>query len=440
MSYQPDSKVTQVEAKGSHDLYKMDGGQMALALGVGYRHESVLDPGIPGTYEGNILGYGYAYAQQTRNVWDVYGELYMPVLKNLELTAAVRYDDYSDFGSTWNPLLQAKWTVVPQLVLRGTFATAFRAPGPAESGPKSANVGFTTYVDPVRCPVTGAPADCGSGQAGQATIGNPDIKPETSDTYTAGLIWEPINGLSATLDYWYIKTKNQIQQPDVQAILNNPAAFPNDTITRDSNNLPGIPNSGTVLLINGAYQNVSSVTTDGIDFDLLWKYNTSNYGKYTAELQWTHIFEFKRTLNGETIDYVDSHGPTSLSSSAGTPQDRFNIILGWNQGPWTATGTIRYVAPIPQLESKGENDDTNPCLNPQLTAPSCKAASFTTLDLSTSYTGFKNWTIYGSIINVFNRMAPFDPQAGYGLYNYNANYANSGAIGTQFNLGAKYTF
>jgi len=67
-------------------------------------------------------------------------------------------------------------------------------------------------------------------------------------------------------------------------------------------------------------------------------------------------------------------------------------------------------------------------------------SSFTTLDLSASYKGFKNWEIFGSVINVFNKLAPFDRQAGYGAYNFNYNYALSGAIGTQFNIGARYTF
>ena len=392
LNYKPDSKVSSVEFKASRDLMKMEGGAMALALGAGYRHENVSDPGTPGTYEGNILGYGYAASSGTRNVWDAFAELYMPIFKNLELTAAIRLDDYSDFGSTWNPLVQAKWAVVPQVALRGTYATGFRAPGPAEYGPNSANVGFTSYVDPLRCPVTDASADCGGGNTGIATVGNPNIKPETSRTWTAGVVWEPMAGLSATVDYWWIKTRNQIQAPDAQAILNNPAAFPNDTITRDTtDNLPGIPNSGTVLLINGAYENVSSVMTNGVDVDVLWKINTAEYGRFTPEIQWTHVFNFKRTLNGETINYVDSHGPTSLSSSAGNPQDRINVILGWNMGPWTTTGTVRYVAPIPQLESKGLSED-NPCLY-DVTLPRCKAASFTTLDLSASYTGFKNWNI-----------------------------------------------
>ena len=165
LSYETDSSISQLEVKGSRDLMQMDGGAMALALGAGYRHESVNDPGVPGTFTGDILAYGYAAANGTRNVTNVYAELFMPILKNLEVTAALRYDHYSDFGNTWNPLVQAKWTVVPSFLVRGTFATGFRAPGPAEIG-NAANVGFTTYVDPVRCPVTDSPADCGRGKPG----------------------------------------------------------------------------------------------------------------------------------------------------------------------------------------------------------------------------------------------------------------------------------
>ena len=62
------------------------------------------------------------------------------------------------------------------------------------------------------------------------------------------------------------------------------------------------------------------------------------------------------------------------------------------------------------------------------------------IDLSAQYTGFKNWQIFGSIINVFNRIAPFNPAAAYGDVNFNYNYAFSGGTGTQFNLGARYTF
>ena len=113
-------------------------------------------------------------------------------------------------------------------------------------------------------------------------------------------------------------------------------------------------------------------------------------------------------------------------------------MLSWDRGPWNVAGTIRYVSGMKDIESDQQTD----CLTSSSFGIDgfCSVSSFTTLDLSAAYKGFKNWEIYGSIINVFNRIAPFDYSAGYGIYNYNFNYALSGATGTVFNLGVRYTF
>ena len=427
------SENTQVDVKGSRDIYKLDGGQMALAVGYEFRREELDNPGTTGTYEGDVIGLGYSAATASRNINALYAELYAPILKNLEATVALRYDKYSDFGSTWNPKVGVKWTVVPELVTRGTYATAFRAPGPYESG-NSAAAGFTTFVDPIRCPVTDNPADCGNANVVAITSGNPDIQPETSKTWTVGLIWEPARSFNASIDYWNIRTDGKITGVDPQAVVDNPAGFPSAVIIRDTNNLPGIPNSGTLLAVSAPYENADKVTTDGIDVAGTWRLPLAEYGNLTTSVQWTHTFSFKRIIGGTTYEYAGTHGPTSLSSSAGMPKDRANLVVSWDMAAWNVAGTVRYVGPMDNIESRQQSDCLGPFEEP------CRVASFTTLDLSASYKGFKNWEIFGSVINVFNRTAPFDRQAGYGSYNFNYNYALAGAIGTQFNLGARYTF
>jgi iron complex outermembrane receptor protein len=363
------------------------------------------------------------------------------VLKNLELTAAIRYDDYSDVGGTWNPKIGAKWTVVPSLVLRGTWATAFRAPGLYETSTANASAGFTVVNDPLRCPKTGLPADC-SGQVLSINTGNPFIKPETSDTWTVGVIWEPVPGISGTLDYWNIQTKDQITIGSAQGVANNPGNFPAATLVRDSNNLPGTTGTGTILYVSTPYQNANTVKTDGIDLDIVWKQSLKDWGNLTTELQWTHVFNYSQTLGGIEYKYAGTSGNYDVSSGSGTPEDRANLIIGWSRGPWNVTGTVRYISGYDELPWSNEGAQMpGDCLSVQLLNPdSCSVASFTTLDLSASYKGFKNWEIFGSIINVFNRLAPFASAAAYGYVNYNYNYAQSGATGTQFNLGARYTF
>ncbi len=427
------SENTQFDIKASRDIYKLQGGQMALALGYEFRREELQNPGTTGTYEGNIVGLGYSAASASRNVNAVFAELYAPILKNVEATLALRYDDYSDFGSTWNPKVGVKWTVVPQVVARGTWATAFRAPGPYENG-NSAAAGFTSINDPIRCPVTNNAADC-SGQVVAITSGNPYIQPETSTTWTVGLIWEPVPAFNASIDYWNIETKNKITGADPQLVVDSPSNFPSATIIRDTNNLPGIPNSGTLLAVSAPYENADVVKTDGIDVSATWRQALGDYGRLTTNVEWTHINNFSRDIGGTTYHYAGTHGPTSLSSSAGMPSDRVNVTLGWDRGPWNVTGIVRYVGPMDDIESEQQTD----CLNFG-DEGFCTVASFTTLDLSASYKGFKSWELFGSVINVFNRTAPFDRQAGYGSYNFNYNYALSGAVGTQFNIGARYTF
>jgi iron complex outermembrane receptor protein len=436
-AWSPTSSNTFIDAKASRDLMKLEGGQLGLAVGTQWWQEKLNNPGTPGTYDGNVVGLGYSAANGSRDIWALFAELYAPVLKNLELTAAIRMDDYSDVGTTWNPKVSAKWTIVPQLVARASWATGFRAPGLYENG-DSASAGFTTASDPVRCPVTGSPLDCAATVV-DINTGNPLIKPERSTSWTAGFVFEPVSGLSGTLDYWNIEVKDQISIGSVQGVLNDPANFPNAQIVRATDNLPGIPNSGTLLAVQAPYTNANTVKTDGIDFDIKYRWDMKEYGRLTPEFQWTHVFNYKQTLGGVTYQYVGTQGNYDVSSGSATPQDRMNLIIGWDQGPWNVTGTVRYVSDYQSIAYEGAYADSG-CLSSLDTEPDCHVSSFTTLDLSASYKGFKNWEIYGSVINVFNRMAPFNPAAAYGNVNYNYNYAASGATGTVFNLGAKYTF
>jgi len=439
------SENTIFDAKASRDLMKLDGGQLALAVGYQYIKEELSNPGTPGTDTGNVVGLGYSAAFGSRDINAVFAELYVPILKNLEVTGAARFDDYSDAGNTTNWKIAAKWTVIPQLVLRGTYATAFRAPGLYETSTANASAGFTSARDPIRCPITGNSADCQATVLG-INIGNPFIKPETSTTWTTGVIWEPVPGLSGALDYWNIETKDQITIGSVQGVLNSPGNFPAATIGRDTNNLPGIPNSGTVLYVSTPYQNANTVKTDGIDLDITWKQSLKNWGQLTTEVQWTRIFNYSQTLGGIEYKYAGTSGNYDVSSGSGTPEDRVNLILGWNRGPWSATGTVRYVSGYDELPWSNEGakapDDClwHPVGSGATFEGGCTVKSFTTFDLAASYKGFKNLDIFGSVINVFNTKAPFAPAAAYGLVNYNYNYAQSGATGTQFNVGVRYTF
>jgi iron complex outermembrane receptor protein len=125
-------------------------------------------------------------ADLDQEVYAAFGELSIPVTDAIQLQAAIRYEDYNGrVGSTTNPKLTGRWQVTPWLALRGSVGTTFRGPPLASLDPSTAT-GFSFIA--------------GSFRAIDFT-GNPDLKPETADNYSAGAIVKA-GGLFASIDYW----------------------------------------------------------------------------------------------------------------------------------------------------------------------------------------------------------------------------------------------
>ncbi|MGZ3415602.1 MAG: TonB-dependent receptor plug domain-containing protein, partial [Isosphaeraceae bacterium] len=151
----------------------------------------------------------------SRSVYAAYAELNVPIFKRLDVTAALRYDKYSDFGNTTNPKVSFRYQPVDQVLVRGSYSTGFRAPSLYEINSAQAYTNTTLANDPVLCPngvlAAGATrATSCSVQFMSLTGGNKSLKPETSKNTTFGLVFEPMAGLSVGVDFWWIKLKQQI--------------------------------------------------------------------------------------------------------------------------------------------------------------------------------------------------------------------------------------
>jgi iron complex outermembrane receptor protein len=449
LTIKPSSEVKLVDFKANRELMPLGGGPLAVAVGGEMRWEDANTPAVPGTNTGDIVGLGYSSFAASRRVYALFGELNAPVTKMIELNGAVRYDHYSDFGSSTTPKIGFKFKPFDKIALRGTYAEAFRAPGPAETGGSS--FGFTTIAI--------------------LSQGNPNIKPEKAKSYTLGLIAEPFAGTSATLDYWKIDRRDEIIQADPAAILGPlagstgvpgsqvPGSIPNSFIYYDT--------TGTLAAVSAPYTNANSTKTDGYDLELRHKMNFGSAGKMTAQLNWTHVNHFTRTDSfGTTFEYAGTHGPIVQSSGSGTPKDRASFSLSWERGQWTITGNVNYIGPIQMVDHKGEmsvdNGDgtvTDPsnginwnwdgtsslnCGVYNLTGQpynGCKLPSFTTVDLFAKWSPMKNLDINFSVQNLFDKRAPFDPYLvlSYGI-NYNQGWHQAGAVGRFYSIGARYTF
>jgi len=458
----PTSSIKVIDLKASRDLMDLAGGSLGLALGAETRWEAANTPPVPFTDTGSVVGLGYSAFSATRRVQAVYGELSAPVAKWLELTGALRYDHYSDFGNSTTPKIGFKVKPIDQVALRGTYAEAFRAPGPAERGGSS--FGFTTF--------------------GILSQGNPNIQPEKAKSYTLGLILEPLPGTSATLDYWRVDRRNEIVQADPNSIIPASACTSacdgtNGTPDLRSKKIAGAqPNTfiyydvdGALATVTGFYRNATKTKTDGVDLEVRNKLSLGEIGNLSSQLNWTHVNKFQRTdADGNVVDYAGTHGPLVQSAGGGSPSDRMSLSFTLDRGPWAVTGAINYVGPIKMIDHKGEStpQDLNPDGTPAgtITNPNtgvtypdagqyncgvfdtsghvygnCKLPAFTTFDLFAKWTPMKGLDINVSVQNLFDKKAPFDPYlvVPYGI-NYNQTWHQAGAVGRFFTVGAKYTF
>jgi iron complex outermembrane receptor protein len=431
-----ESSTTFVDARATRELMDLAGGPMSIAVGLDLRKEKLDTPGTPYTFEGDIIGLGYSAFNGERDVTALFAEVVAPVTRTLELNAAFRSDRYSDYGTSTTPKVGIKWTPTRTLALRGTYAEGFRAPSPAENG-NSSTAGFATFLDPVRCDVTEDPRDCGSASTVVLTTGNRAIRPETSKSYNAGIVFEPLPSTSMSLDFWRIERRDEILGADPNAILANPAGYPGAQIVRDEpdSEYPGLP--GRVLAISAPYQNGPQTTTSGFDVDIAHRFALGDAGRLTANLIATYVRSFRRILpDGTTSEYIGTHGPTSLSSNAGTPRVRGTLRFSWERGPATVSTLANYVSGMRGIESAGGE-----CLNPgNYSDPAaCRIASFTTWDLTGSYKVTPKLEMYGAVRNLFDRLPPYDPQT-YGAVNYNTTFHLAGAVGRSFSVGARYTW
>jgi len=454
---QAKNSLTMIDATTTGPLFHLPGGDLQLAVGAEWRKEKTFSPPTPFTDIGDIIGLGYSTFQSDRKVYAGYVEIDAPIWSFVDLTAAYRYDHYSDYGSSKTPKIGFTLKPIKQIELRGTYSEGFRAPGPAEAG-SSISLGFTNI--------------------GILSIGNPNLKPEESKSFTFGFVVEPFAGTSASVDYYQIQRKNEIQQADQAAIIGN-----NPTVGGPVNGqLPGAqPGSvvfydldGNLASIAAPYTNASKTLTNGIDFDIRQKFDAGALGMFTASVSWTYIGKFEKTLvNGTRLNYVGTQGPYVLSSASGTPRNRGNFDVTWSQRDIALSGRVNYIGSMRLVDHQGESlvdngdgtfttttgegsyfvkgatSDANGVVsgapvcgvyNPNGTPfHNCQSGSFITFDFFGKLKLGDRLALTASILNLTNRVAPFNPYT-YGGLNYNPAFTQQGAIGRFVTIGGRYTF
>ena len=249
-------------------------------------------------------------------------------------------------------------------------------------------------------------------------------------------MFEPTSRTSIAIDYFDITRKDEINQEQTDA------AVAAGHIARDPTTATAVPGDpGQIVAVLGQYVNSSRTEVRGFDVDARQGFDLGGgFGKLTLTAQWTHLFTFKRTeVDGTSRDFAGTHGNCDVTNCIGTPADRVNFGAFVDTSAYRVGVNVNYRAAI---ENKNFKDDPAGCASTYADgsdAPGgCRIASFTTFDLVGRWLPMKNLEVYGSIRNLFDRVAPFDPLT-YGQQSFNPlDYA--GATGRFYTVGLKYRF
>ena len=412
-----DSKFTVFDAKLSGEIGQMAGGAASMATGIEYRRESRIVTPDAEKIRGNIFGRGVASVNGSRNVATVFGELILPVAKNVEVQLAARYDRYSDYGSSLTPKVAASWAPMSSLKLRGSFARGFRAPALTEITRSSTSGFFNGVDDPRRCNRAATPpftVGCGLSIPG-LIVAFPGVQPEKAETYSAGFVWEASANTNVSVDYFSIARRNEISFLSLGEILLNEGStnplYANRVVRDPANTNPSVPNDpGAILFVSTSFANLGETRVKGVDFDIRHRISLGQYGRLT--------------LNGLASYFIDQRGSgvagqplVSYSGFRNAPEWRGQARANWEIGSWTTTGAMNVVGPFkahsnPEIQSPGALAATRDCGNVRNTYLGvCTVATYVTFDAGTEYRGFKNWRLNLTVRNLANAKPSMDPLA-----------------------------
>ncbi|WP_417359210.1 TonB-dependent receptor [Gallaecimonas pentaromativorans] len=341
-------ELRDITANITGDLFELPAGAVQGAFGVERRDEKGFDTPDPLTQIGASSGNQRDATAGGFNIKEAYAEFFIPVLDNLTLSTAARYSKHNAFGSETTTKFGVEYRPIDDLLLRATKAEGFRAPSIAELY-QGGSDSFDNVSDPCNDGGAGAPGCAGvptsytqsNNQIRATWVSNPDLKPEKSDSFTLGFVYNPsfLEGFNVSVDYYDIEIKDTIGRIGSQTILNTCAetgtVFCN-FITRDAT-------TGDVIGLENGYINSGKTETKGYDFTAAYGFGTS-FGDFKVTLDGNYVDDFTDTVvdpvNGSSSQI---HRAGLEYGDGGYPRVKANLSLDWNYDAWSASWESRYI-------------------------------------------------------------------------------------------------
>jgi iron complex outermembrane recepter protein len=434
------------------NLFELPAGPVGFAAGVEWRDVSAFFiPSTGGVGDvGVISGGGYS-------VKEIFGEVRVPVFGGLELNGAFRYSDYSlpNVGGVWTYGGGATWQIIPQLMIRGQYQRAVRAPsvdelyrsqsGISEAATDPCALPSAAAPGPLRnlCIATGVPAAAVGTSGIQPNFqlrgivgGNPDLQEETTDTYTLGAVLRPMRRVAFTLDYYKINIKDAIFRAPLNSVLDlcyNQFQDINDFYCQSIIRLPDgtIGNPGG---INAPFANIGSIKTDGIDVGASYSMDVSSLMgekstfSLAASVNWLNTFDRNPVAD---LPNLVNHcaGAFGLTCSEPLPEWKGTARATLEVGNFTTSLRYRYIG-----EVTDDRVTRGLVLPTALAVPVIPAEHY--FDASISW-DFDHLTVFGGVVNLTNNKQTLIGSSQEQLNTFPSTYD---PLGIRFYTGATLKF
>lgn len=350
---QTDQNIYQARLVADGTLFEFNGNAAKLAVGVEYFENDV----SPRLEQGPRPNFTLTETSGSRNAKSVFGELVLPVFgpENdvggiYELTASVsgRLDDYSDFGSVFNPKFALTYSPFPGLRFLGNYAENYIAPALTDTV-VTVDSRNQLFANSTRQRAGDVFEDNVNRPSILIAGGNPDLKPQTSKSWSAGFEFEPsfFDGMKLGATYYNIKFRNrifivgrsQINNPEVADYF---AFFPtleearallggrrNDGFTTVESLYEGDPSTHPYLIVDARRNNVGAQNREGVDVFVDYE---GQMGGITPSFGLNLTYQFKNDQQQVPgTDFIDvlENGERSLSLSAyaGIEAGAFKALL-----------------------------------------------------------------------------------------------------------------
>jgi len=358
-------------------------GPLTVALGVEARHEQYeIGAGDVASYSGSgaqgFSGFRPVNAgKNSRNNKSIYANFEADITKQFSASAAVRHERYSDFGNTTSVKGSTRYAFNPQVSLRATASSGFRAPSLAQQFYTITTTNFSV-INNVNTPIeTGTFA---VGSAAADALGAQQLKAEKARNYSVGLQVQPTRNWSASVDAYRIDIDDRI------------ALSTSMTLSPALRNT--LANQGLLVGAARYFTNAIDTRTTGVDVVSTYRWDLASAGRYDFTLAYNrnkssvqHVNDNPAILTANGLTLIDRQTINRLT--VGSPKDKFSLATDYTLGAWNARGVITRYGRFTVPQNVPAQDQV---YDPQWV-----------LDLSASVKLSKNWRLSVGVDNVTDK-------------------------------------